>query len=329
MTSQHSRISLIIVLAVLLLCVVAAVTYWMVAPAPQCTRATDGPAEAGWSARPIVSGGLDRCYFLYVPPGHDPAQPTPVVFSFHGFLTNPNSQALITGWHQLADQEGFLVVYPQGSKFPQRWNAGATWGNLEVDDVQFFRDMLDDLSAVATMDRSRIYVNGLSNGGGMTVRLGCEVADQIAAIGSVAGAIVGMEDCSPSRPLPVMAFHGTADPLVPYSGGHMEGWLLRWAAGAADAPSYFSGAEDWVATWAQSNGCEPAPVVIPSQGDVQGIRYVGCDQDAEVTLYTIENGGHTWPGGWPIPFMGKTSRDIDATEEMWRFYQSYRLEDLP
>jgi polyhydroxybutyrate depolymerase len=308
---------------------VAAGTYWMVGPAVQCEFPEQGAVEAGWAARTLVSGGLERCYTLYAPPGYDPAQPLPVVFSFHGFLSNPESQALISGWHKLAAQEDFLVVYSQGQKFPQRWDSGETWGDLDVDDVQFFRDMLDDLSSVAAVDRSRVYVNGFSNGGGMTVRLGCEAADLMAALGSVAGAVLSMEDCSPARPVPVMAFHGTADPVVNYEGGDMRGWLLRWAAGVTDAPTYFVGAEDWVATWVEGNGCDPTPEIILPQGDASGMRYTGCDEKAEVILYTIDGGGHAWPGGWPIPLVGKTSKDVDATEELWRFFQGYRLESQP
>jgi polyhydroxybutyrate depolymerase len=248
------------------------------------------------------------------------------MLSFHGFLSNPDSHALITGWHKKAEQEGFLVVYPQGTQFPQRWNAGSTWGNPDVDDVQFFRDLLDHLSTLTAVDRSRVYVNGFSNGGGMTVRIGCEAADLVAAIGSVAGAVVEMEDCSPSRPLPAMAFHGTADPIVNYEGGNMKGWLLRWAAGVTDAPTYFEGAEDWVAIWAERNGCDSVPEAIPQQGDVRGVHYTGCDR-ADVTLYTIEDGGHTWPGGMPIPGVGKTTNDINATEVFWEFFQAYTLDD--
>jgi polyhydroxybutyrate depolymerase len=222
-----------------------------------------------------------------------------------------------------------LVVYPQGQKLPQRWNSGATWGDSDVDDVQFFRDMLDDLSSIAAVDRTRVYVNGFSNGGGMTVAFGCEAADLMAAMGTVAAAVVSTEDCSPSRPVPVMAFHGTHDPVVPYEGGDMRGWLLRWGAGVTDAPVYFVGAEDWVAIWAEGNGCEATPEVIPPQGDASGVRYLGCDEDAEVAFYTIDGGGHTWPGGWPIPFVGMTSKDIDATDELWQFFQGYRLEGQP
>jgi polyhydroxybutyrate depolymerase len=333
MSSKRKRILLIVVVVALLpLLAVAVGTYWATGPALRCQLPTDGSAGEGWSARTLVSGGIERCYYLYAPPGLDPVQPAPVVLSFHGFLSNPDSHALITGWHALAREEGFLVVYPQGTQFPQRWNAGSTWGDSDVDDVQFYRELLDHLSTLTAVDRSRVYVNGFSNGGGMTVRIGCEAAELVAAIGSVAGAVVEMEDCDPSRPLPAMAFHGTADPIVPYEGGEMKGWLLRWAAGVTDAPTYFVGAEDWVALWAEGNGCNPVPETIPQQGDVYGLHYTGCAQSAggapaaDVVFYTIADGGHTWPGGIPIPGVGKTTNDIDATREMWQFFQAYRLD---
>jgi len=328
MASRLYRILLVIVAAILVvLCAAVALTYWLVGPSLKCERPSEGPARPGWSARAIASGGLERCYYLYAPPDYDPAQAAPVVFSFHGFLSNPTSHSLITNWHSLADEEGFLVVYPQGTGFPQRWDAGETWGASDVDDVQFFVDMVDDLSAIAAVDQSRIYVNGLSNGSGMTVHIACQAAGRVAAIGSVAGAIVSMEDCSPSRPVPAMAFHGTSDPIVKYEGGDLEEWLLRWAAGLTDAPSYFLGAEEWTAAWAESNGCDPAPETVHPQGDVWGTRYSGCAQDAAAVLCTIDGGGHTWPSGMPIPFMGKTTRNIDATRELGEFYQAYSTDD--
>jgi polyhydroxybutyrate depolymerase len=309
--------------------IVAGVTYWMIGPAPRCELPADGSAEPGWSARVVNSNGTERCYFLYVPDDYDPNQPMPLVFSFHGFSSNPNSQSLISGWHKLADKEGFLVVYPQGTDFPQRWDSGTTWNVTEVDDVQYFLDMLEDVSTVAAVDTTRVYVNGFSNGGGMTLLLGCEVADKIAAIGIVSGAVVGIEGCNPSRPLPVMAFHGTSDPVVPYEGGDMHYRLLQWGAVETHAPSYFIGANDWVRIWAEGNDCDPNPESIPAQGDVSGIRYVGCSDHAAVILYTIDGGGHTWPGGMPLVITGKTSSDINATDMLWQFFQRYQLENQP
>jgi polyhydroxybutyrate depolymerase len=331
MTLKHRRGLLIALpLVLILMCAVAVAvgTFWAVGPSQSCRYPAQGPAEAGWSARTVASGGGERCYHLYVPPGYDPSQPAPVVVSLHGWLSNPNSHAEISLWHRLADQEGFLVVYPQGTSFPQRWNSHSNWEVAGVDDVQFFRDTIDDLSVVAAMDRSRVYVNGFSNGGAMSVQIACQVADEVAAIGTVAGAVVAVQDCDLSRPVPAMAFHGTADPLAPYEGGNLQG-RMRQAAELVGAPTTFAGAEDWVAAMAQQNGCNPVPEVIPPRGDARGVRYRACDKDAEITLFTIEGGGHTWPGGTPIPFMGKTSKDIDATEEMWRFFQAYSLEDPP
>jgi polyhydroxybutyrate depolymerase len=328
MTHKAHRILLAVAVTVLIaLCVSAGLTYWLTGPALQCDQPSTGPAAPGWSARSVLSGNRERCYFLYAPPQYDPTQETPVVFSFHGFLSNPNSHSLITGWHELADEEGFLVIYPQGAGFPQRWNAGQSWGAPDVDDVQFFADMLDDLSARAAVDLTRVYVNGFSNGGGMTVRIGCKAAGQVAAIGSVAGAVVSMGDCAPSRPVPAIAFHGTSDPLVNYAGGYMGEQIPQSVAELADAPTYFLGAEEWTAAWAKHNGCNPTPETIPIRGDVRGLRYTGCLQGASVVLYTIEDGGHTWPGGTPIPFMGKTSRQLDATKEMWRFFRAHSLDD--
>ena len=315
-------------LLLLLLGAILAATYWAVGPAVRCDLPLGDQVSPGWSARTLVSSNVQRCYYLYVPPGYDPARPPPVVVSFHGFSSNPASQALISGWHRLAEQEGFLVVYPQGTDFPQRWNAGAAWGELDVNDVQFFRDILDDLASVEPVDLSRVYISGFSNGGGMAVRIACEASGEVAAIGSVAGAVVDLRDCNPLRPVPIIAFHGTADPIVPYEGGMLRGSFLHDAAGATRAPNFFVGAEDWVATWAEWNGCDSQQAVISPQGDVRVTRYTGCDQNATVILYTIEGGGHTWPGGWPIPAVGATSREIDATEEQWQFFQRYTLAGL-
>ena len=330
MGQKRRRIVLIITLAVLFLVLaVVAGIYWMVGPAVRCELPDEATAEAGWTVRSIVSGGVERCYYLYSPPDYDPAQEMPVVISFHGFLSNPESHGLITGWHKLAAEEGFLVAYPQGTEFPQRWESGPDW-QAEVDDVQFFRDLVTDLSEVAAVDLSRVYVNGFSNGGGMAQRIGCDAAEEVAAIGSVAGAVEPpQQGCSPSRPVPAIVFHGTDDPVVLYEGGEVEYRPLLWLADALGAEPIFVGA-NWVADWAEANGCQPTPEPLELRGSVEGVRYTGCQDGADVVFYTVGGGGHTWPGGWPIPGgLGKTNKDVDATEDMWRFFQGYSLEDQP
>ena len=328
MVSRFAQFALVIaVILIVLSCAVLAGFYWATGPSLRCHQPAEGPAEPGWSARAVSSGGLDRCYYLYTPKGYDPARAAPLVFSFHGFLSNPDSHALITGWRKLSDEHSFLLVLPQGTEFPQRWYATETWGTRTTDDVQFYMDILAGLNSVASVDQARVYVNGFSNGGGMTFDLGCRAGDTFAAMGTVAAAVVTTEDCNPSRPMPAIVFHGTADPIVPYEGGEMGSPLLQAAAEITHAPPVFVGVQDWVAFWAEGNGCDPTAETIPPQGDASGVRYSGCDGDAEVVFYTIDEGGHSWPGGFPIPGVGKTSRDIDATEEMWEFFQAITRED--
>jgi len=328
MALRHRR-GLVIALLVTLFaaCAVAATTFLAVGPSQSCRHPAQGAAQPGWSARTMISSDRERCYHLYVPPGYEASDPVPLVVSLHGFLSNPNSHGEISLWHKLADREGFLVIYPEGTSFPLRWSAHSDWSATAVDDVRFFRDLVDEVSAVAAVDRSRVYVDGFSNGGGMSVRIGCEAAEEVAAIGTVAGAVVDLQDCNPSRPVPLMGFHGTEDPIVPYEGGSLRGRALREGADLTGAPPALLGAEDWVATWAKRNGCSPVPEEIPPEGDARGVHYVECGEDADVVLYQIVGGGHTWPGGTPIPIVGKTSRDIDATEEMWEFFQGFRLGD--
>lgn len=313
----------ILILAVL--CIAFTAFYINVGPDIRCAFSSERQVERGLTVHTIQVDGEKRCYTLYTPPGYDPDNPPPVVFNYHGFGSNPISQSWISGWHDLADTEGFLVVTPQGTGFPQRWNSGSTWNANSADDVLFFREMLEDVTSFTPYDPGRVYVNGFSNGGGMTMRIACEATDKIAAVGTVAAAVVESLDCDPSGPLPLMAFHGTGDTVVNYEGFGMQYPLLRFGADVTHAPVYFYGAEEWTALWAENNGCDPTPVELPSFGDVSGVRYTSCNEDAEVIFYSIDGGGHTWPGGFPLLITGKTTSDIDATKEMWNFFQEYSL----
>lgn len=317
---------LVAVLGLLFMGLVGGVAYWVVGPSIRCQLPNDGFIGNEWSAHTVVSDGDERCYYLYVPPTLDSSQAAPLVVSMHGFLMNPDSQVELTGWHELAGREGFIVAYPQGTDFPQRWNAGKEWGTGDVDDVALFHDVVKDVSQQVDVDPTRVYVNGFSNGGGMSVRIACELADEVAAVGAVAGAVVSLDDCRPSRPVPLIAFHGNADPIVNYYGFGIQQDLLRSGAELTDAPIHFLAAQNWVAQWAMLDGCASSPETISMKGDVRKEYYTDCQDDVQVILYTIDGGGHTWPGGTPIPGLGKTSGDIDATEEMWRFFQTYHLD---
>ena len=265
----------------------------------------------------IESSGMRRTYQLHVPDNLDLSKPVPLVISLHGFAEWPAHQMQISGWNDLADEQGFLVVYPSGTGFPKRWKAGGQPDGAvdKWQDVTFISDLIDELQKKYNIDRVRIYANGLSNGGGMAYLLGCRLSERIAAVGSVAGAFVfPLEECQPSRPVPMIAFHGTADPIVPYQGGPSQDFI-------------FPSMPQWMADRAQMNGCNAAPTQLPASGEVSGVRYSGCRQEADVVFYSIQGGGHSWPGGEPLPewIVGHTTKDIQATRTMWEFFQQFSM----
>jgi polyhydroxybutyrate depolymerase len=262
----------------------------------------------------ITSSGERRRYLVYVPESYNPEHLTPLVINIHGFVQWPANQMQVSQWNALADQHGFIVVYPSGTGFPLRWRVTDEPGK----EVAFLSDLIRVLEGEYTIDSSRIYANGLSNGGAMTFLLACRLPERITAVGMVAGAFRSTcEDNSQRRPVPAIFFHGKEDPLVPYEGGEY---------GRAGMP--FPNIPEFVAAYAQLNGCHPTPTTLMETGNVTGIRYSDCHQDADVVFYTIADGGHTWPGGSPLPewIAGKTSQEIDATQLMWEFFQEFSLE---
>lgn len=272
----------------------------------------------------IESGGRLRKYLIYVPESYDPNAPSPLVFSIHGFVQWPAHQQNMSGWNKLADEHGFLVIYPQGTGFPLRWNTRPTEDDPEsmIEDLEFISDLIEHLSQSYNIDRTRIYANGMSNGAGMSHVLACVLSDRFVAIGGVAGAYPHTwNSCNPSRPVPVIAFHGADDSIVPYYGGS------RNSRGHQDE---LLPIEDWAAKWAENNSCTDRPEIIPITNEINRISYLGCEGNSDVVLYKIEGGGHTWPGGGKLPvwIAGHTNQDINATELMWEFFQKYSLDLL-
>ena len=265
----------------------------------------------------IISSGLKREYLLYVPPSYDPARPTPLVISLHGGAMWPAAQMETSQWNRVADAHGFLVAYPSGlsGRGPRAWRAGGSLGSAR--DVQFMSELIDTLRASYNIDSTMVCANGLSNGGGMAFLLSCTLSDRIAAVGVVGVAIfLPWSGCRDQRAVPMVAFHGTADRLTRYHGG--KTWV---------APRAFPDIPRWTATWARRNGCAPNPVDSAVAADVMRRSYTHCADDAAVVLYTVDGGGHTWPGGGPMPewFAGRTTRSIDASGLMWTFFREHRL----
>jgi polyhydroxybutyrate depolymerase len=265
----------------------------------------------------LVSSGEMRDYLLYVPTTYDRSRPTPLVISLHGGAMWGAAQRETSQWDREAERQGFIVVYPSGvgGRGPRAWRAGPEAGAMT--EVRFIADLIDTLAVRYNVDRARVYANGLSNGGGMAFVLSCALPDRIAAVGVVATAVfLPWNACPDHRAVPMIAFHGTADRQTRYHGGRT--WVAPWTF--PDIPT-------WVATWARRNHCAPEPSDSLVAPDVTRRAYSSCADDAAVVLYTVEGGGHTWPGGGPLPewFVGTTTRSIDATSLMWAFYRDHPL----
>jgi polyhydroxybutyrate depolymerase len=299
------------------------------APAPlperaSCTGRTVDPGTYYWE---ITHEGRPRRYRVYIPPSYDPAAPTPAVLSFHGYGSNETEQEALSRMSQEADAQGFIAVYPRGLNQTEitgtadpryedtrSWNAGVCCGPSQlsrVDDVAFVDALLADLDTRVCLDTKRIYATGLSNGGFFSYRLACERAGQIAAIAPVAG-MAGFEPCSPVRPVSVMHFHGTDDQIIYYQGGNN-----LFIGGP------YTSAQDSVEGWVNRNACTGNPLGTYDQGDSSCSTYTRCGQDTAVTLCTVQGGGHTWPGGLDLPELGYTTRDLDATRQMWLFFSAH------
>jgi len=281
------------------------------------TIAPDAAPEARCTGKPLPAHDTTwmlgtRRVDVHLPPGYDATTPVPLVLNFHGFTSDGAQEALLSQMNAKADAEGFVVLYPYGTGSPLSWNAGACCGSAvqnSVDDIGFVRAVVDAADDQLCIDDARVYATGMSNGGFLSHRIGCELADRFAAIAPVAG-VNGMTTCMPARPMPVMHFHGTADPLVPYTGSTSLGFIA--------VPDSF-------AAWAARDACTGDAVETYRNGDSHCSTYKDCGGGAEVTLCTIDGGGHTWPGGTPVPSLGTTTTDLDATDAMWAFFAAHPL----
>jgi polyhydroxybutyrate depolymerase len=185
-------------------------------------------------------------------------------------------------------------------------------------DVIFISELIDKLEASYNIDKTRIYANWMSNGGGMAFVLSCTLSDRIAAVGMVsAGLDPEWSWCTDHRPVPVIAFHGTADPVCPYNGG----WSKLGGATFPSVPGFMS-------NWSRRNQCGPNPIETKVAADVMRFENTNCADDADVVLYTLKGEGHQWPGGKRVAaewMIGRYSNSIDATRQMWAFFNQHQL----
>jgi polyhydroxybutyrate depolymerase len=273
----------------------------------------------GDSTLNLTSGGYARDSLLHVPPSYDASKGEMLVVNYHGFTSNAAEQVLLTGMNPVADDRGFIVAYPDG--LGSGWNAGACCTELQppnVDDVQFTRDLLSLIESEYCIDPSRVFATGFSNGGFMSHLLGCEMADTFAAIAPVSG-VLGIPDaqCTPSRPVPVLHMHGTADPVVPYDGGPALKLL---------PPIQFASVEATIDFWRGADSCLGPGTVFYQQGDATCTRYDDCLGGADVELCALAGDGHQWPDSTiVVPGLGNESTSIDATSTIADFFLAHPM----
>jgi polyhydroxybutyrate depolymerase len=278
------------------------------------------------SIRVMWFDGRLRSYWVHIPPGYNETS-TPLVIVLHAGGSYSLFMQENTGFSKKADDENFIVIYPNGVfrliPWWRMWNGGYCCGiayENNIDDVGFIQALIDGISEEFVIDRQRIYITGHSNGAILAYRVAAELSHLIAAVGPVAGTIGGKASADsplyvipdPDDAVSVIHFHGLLDQNVPYNGGTENN---SW-----DQPIDLSVNES-IEFWVTHNGCAVTPQVeISSSGNIIRASYTGGYGNTEVVLYTIVNGGHGWPGSGTGD---KPSKEISATDVLWEFFKSH------
>ena len=257
----------------------------------------DLPLGSGVSSQQLVSGQRQRAYRLFVPPGYDGHLRLPLVLDLHGSGGTSADQARNSGFEILSASERFIVATLDAEG--GRWNVPVQ--DNRADDVAYVSDVIAHVAARVCTDETRVYATGFSGGGRMTSLLGCQLGSRIAAIAPVS-ALRFPGPCN-GRPVPVLTFHGLADPQNPYD-GHAAGRGAEWLESVPDA----------LASWARHNSCKGNAVLDDPPGPLSTMRYDGCGDGTEVRMIRIDGLGHTW-----------TKKEVDTTGVMWQFFKSHRL----
>jgi polyhydroxybutyrate depolymerase len=293
--------------------------------------------------RYLMFDGRIRSYQIHIPPLYDGIDPVPVVIVLHGHPSWCMDPKFFTGLDKKSDEEGFIVVYPNGHLAPpleriiiffntlfptaRLWNC---WDYCDIDDVGFIRALINHLDTKLNINSSRIYITGISGGGMMTYRLGSDLSDIVAAIAPVAGSIGGIWYTESSlyvipettHPLPVIVFHGLKDRNLPYDGGWVNGTWRLWNTNIQlIVNTYFLSVIESVYFWVEHNNCSTIPEIETSpSGNIIKRTYANGTDRSEVVLYTVLSGGHEWFGGpeafWP-------PCEISATDLMWEFFEAH------
>lgn len=293
--------------------------------------ATSMHTSLGLDRKEIQVGNILRSYYVGRSPHAIEDEKSPLVIVLHGGGKGDGlSPAKYLGFTSLSENEGFVVVYPNGVN--DFWRDGRDHSfrdeiDAEVDDIAFISTLIVYLVAHQQVDPKRVYVTGISNGGIMTMRIGCELSTQVAAIAPIAANVAKniYHSCTPQNPVPILLINGLDDPMVPYNGGFVG--FKRHFRGRVVSTS------ESILLWVKINGCktEPNRYYLPDRNPEDGTQILVTDYNSTqghcgVTLYTVEGGGHTLPGS-DVPDMprllGIKNNDIDGAAAIWTFFKAH------
>jgi polyhydroxybutyrate depolymerase len=310
----------------LLVAAVAAVALSIAGASPATAKPKPDPSEgcgqahpAGVTTETLTTADGAREYRLAIPDDYTGRKPLPLVLNFHGLGSNAEQQAAYSELEEKGPARKYIVITPQGQALAgfRLWNVLPELAS--PDDVGFSGALLDNAAATLCIDTRRVYATGMSNGGGMAAYLGCNLGSRLAAIAPVAGVNLEFGPCTSEQRVPVIAFHGQQDAIVPYYGGPLGILLLQ--------DRILPSAEEAVAGWGERDGCKARPKLKMVSAHVQLTDYSGCDAKTDVKLYSVSNGGHTWPGSIPVGPLGETTTEINAADLILDFFDKHARRD--
>ncbi|MEU8319284.1 hypothetical protein AB0C33_13005 [Nonomuraea sp. NPDC048881] len=253
-------------------------------------------------AHQLTTAGLTRRYLLAVPDGPGPH---PVLLNLHGLGSNAAEQAAYSRLPQIGPSRGYIVITPRSAPGRLAWTLPHTAG---PDDTAYLAALLDEVERHQCAHPGREFAAGLSYGAGLAASLVCALDGRLSGVAAVAGIPIA-QPCAQPVPTTIVAFHGTADRLVPYDGGHPEpGGQLRHLAALVVLPPV----EQTMDAWAAAQHCS-SPATSHPLRRVRLRLWTSCARGATLRLYTVDGGGHTWPGPIEVPGLGDTARDLDAS----------------
>ncbi len=284
---------------------------------------------AGTTSQSFLAGGESGSYLLHVPQGDAPTSPVPLLVDLHGYGQSAIRQAALSGWNTFSDSHHFIVVTPQVSSTPLQWSlvvGGA--------DVTFLKSLVQHVESTGCIDTTRVFFTGFSDGAVMTSVVACSLSTMVASVATISGMSLPA-NCRPTRPVPVIAFHGTADSYIPYAGGPLPKAAAALPAGNGSTltvgeanPTLMLPSLPLIASsWASRNGCSPKPRMVQMGMWLTLLKYQ-CPKAAQVELYRINGGAHSWPGyeftTAMTAYLG-SSTPVTVDDVIWQFLASHPL----